>query len=459
MDENIRKLQEERNQLFSDYYNNITPKRMPVTFGIHAFIAAQLKGIDITKLQFDYSLLADVADEISQSFYSDTCPFRPIGMNSRIPGCYQAIDSQSFRMGNNGYMQHPEVEGMLFDEYDELTADPYACILEKVLPRQHKALDAQNGIMRSISIDLLRHEDSRQRELSTPYSKALMEKYGYYTGSPRGSGGFTSAPYDFLADQLRGFSKISADIRRNRQKIADSCEALLPLMFRLGMPDSPHPEGSVGMPLHMPPYMREKDFAEIWLPSFLKLVEQFAVRGARLSAFCENDWMRYLDYLQEFPAGTVLKFEYGDPKTIKDKLGSKINISGLFPVLLMRTGSKQEILDKAKEILDIMLPGCGYIMDFDKNPLSVNDINMENYKAFTEFLRDYAVYDNPTAPFGTKLNSENFAVDDSIGNMDSKYFIDWDEYKSKYPATPESYHRVLSEYNNKMLKFYLGLLV
>lgn len=459
MDDNAKKIQLERNQLFSDYYNNITPKRMPVAFGIHAFIAAELKGIDLKELQFNYSLLSEVSDEISQMFYSDTCPFKSIGMNSRIPGCYQAIDSQTFKMGNNGFMQHPEVEGMKIEEYDELIEDPYKCILEKILPRQHKALSAKNGIRRTLAIDMMRSEDARQRSLSAPYSAALTEKYGYYSGAPRGSGGFTAAPYDFLGDQLRGFSNISTDIRRSRKKVAEACEALLPLMFRLGIPATPHAEGSVGMPLHMPPYMREKDFAEVWLPTFLKLVRQFSAKGARISAFCEQDWMRYMDYLQEFPAGSILKFEYGDPKRIKEKLGNKILISGLFPVLLMRTGTTEQVTDKAKELLDVLLPGCGYIMEFDKNPLTLNDLKMDNFRALTEFLHEYAVYDSPGTPFGTKLNSENYEKDESIADMSSEYFTNWEDYKGKYPETPESYRHVLEKYDNDMLKFYLNLLV
>ncbi len=459
MEEKIKNIQKERNQLFNDFYNNITPKRLPVSFGMHAFITAEIKNIDLKDMQFNYGLLGDVAEEVSQMFYSDMCPYRPIGMASRLPGCYQAIESQSFRMGDNGFMQHPDVVGMLEDEYDELIKDPYACILEKVLPRQHKALAATNGIKHSIALDQMAREDARQRAISMPFITALTDKFGYYQGPPRGSGGFSAAPYDFLGDQLRSFSGISKDIRRNRSKVAEACEALLPLVFRLGLPDSPHPEGSVGMPLHMPTFMREKDFAEVWLPTFKRQVEQFAARGARLSAFCEDDWMRYLDYLQDLPAASVLKFEYGNPKLIKEKLGNKMIITGLFPVLLMRTGTKQQIIDKAKEILDIMMPGCGYLMEFDKAPLSIRDLNMDNFNALTEFLRDYAVYDHPGQPFGTKLNSENFKIDEKIGDFSSKYLTDWDVYKGKYPNTPNFMRDVLEGYDNETLKSYLGLLV
>ena len=455
----VKEIQQERNQLFSDMFNNTIPKRMPVSFAISALIIAEYAKLNILDVQFNYGLIDSVADEASQLIYSDTCPIMPVGIASRIAGAYQAIDSQSFKMGSNGYMQHPEVVGMEASEYPELIADPYACILEKVLPRQHKAFSLENPVKRSLSISALQAENNRQLGHTVPIMNRLIEKYGYYKGAPAGSGGFTAAPYDFLADQLRSFSGISMDIRRRRSEILEACEALLPLMFQLGLPANPSPEGAVGMPLHMPTFMREKDFAEVWLPSYLKIVQQYAARGIRTSPFLEDDWMRYVDIIRELPAGTVMMFEYGDPKLIKEKLGDKFIIKGLFPLDLLKRGTKQQVLDKAKELCDIMLPGGGYIFSFDKGPLMLSDINLENYRALTEFLRDYAVYDNAGESYGKKLNSENYQIDPNFGKFESKYLTNWDEYKLKYPMTPDAMKGHINNYDMASLKFYLNLLV
>lgn len=455
----VKELQQERNQLFSDMFNNIIPKRMPVSFALNPRIIAEYAKLDIFEIQFNYGLLDAVADEASQLIYSDTCPIMPVGLASRIAGGYQAIDSQSFQMGSNGFMQHPEVIGMTEDEYPDLIADPYACILEKVLPRQHKALSLEDPVRRSLSISAVQAENNRQLGNTVPIMNRLIEKYGYYKGAPAGSGGFTAAPYDFLSDQLRSFSGISMDIRRKRSQIAEACEALMPLMFQLGLPSNPSPEGAVGMPLHMPTFMREKDFVEIWLPTYLKIVQQYAARGIRTQPFLEDDWMRYVDIIQELPAGTIMMFEYGDPKLVKEKLGDKFIIKGLYPLDLIKRGTKQQVIDKAKELLDIMLPGGGYIFSFDKGPLMLSDINLDNYRALSEFLRDYAVYDNAGESYGRKLNSENFAIDSAFGTFESKYLTSWDEYKTKYPMTPDSMKKHLENYDMASLRFYLNLLV
>lgn len=455
----VEKLQQERNQLFKDVYNNIIPKRMPVSFTISALIIAEYVKMNIVDIQFDYGMIASAAEEASQLIYSDTCPIIPVNLSTRIPGAYQAIDSQSFKMGANGYMQHPEVVGMEENEYAELIADPYACILEKVLPRQHKALSLSDPIKRALNIDILKAENNKQLGRTAPIMMKLIDQFGYYKGAPVGSRGFTAAPYDFLGDQLRSFSGISMDIRRRRSEITEACEMLLPLMFNLGLPSNPSPEGTVGMPLHMPTFMREKDFAEVWFPTYKKLLEQYAARGIRTQPFCEHDWMRYLDILTELPAGTEFVFEYGDPKLIKEKLGSKYMIKGLFPLNLLKCGTKQEVLDKAKELLDIMLPGGGYIFSFDKIPLMLTDLNMDNFRALSEFLKDYAVYDNAGKSYGQKINSENFKIDSDFGKFESKYLTNWDEYKSKYPITPDYMKDILHGYDIDMLRFYLGLLV
>lgn len=455
----VKQLQQERNQLFKDLYNNVIPKRAPVQMTLSMLIVAEHYNKNIIDVQYDYSRIADIAEEASQLVYSDSCPMNPVSLASRIAGGYQLLESQSFVMGKNGYMQHPEVVGMHEDEYDELIADPYACLMEKVIPRQHKALAIENPVKRANAISYVKAENARQLRGTAEICGKLTEKFGYYNGAKPGSGGFTAAPYDFLADQLRSFSGISKDIRRRRSQIKEACEALLPLMFHLGLPSNPDNEGAVGMPLHMPTFMREKDFVEVWMPTYLKLIQQYAARGIRTRPFLEDNWMRYIDILQDLPSGTILKFEYGDEKLIKDKLGKKFIVSGVYPLNLVKQGTKQQVLDEAKRHLDIMLPGGGFLFSLDKGPLMASDINFENYKALSEFVRDYSVYDNAGESFGTKINEENYAIDPTIGEFKSKYISDWEETKEKYPLTPSYMKDIIHKYEIDELKFFLGLLV
>ncbi len=452
--------QNERNKIFADFYNNRLPERMPVTFTLPNHLMAQYGGIDPVEFQYDFTQLRDVAFELCEKVYSDSCPVSPAGLITRLPGFYSILGSNSFVMGKNGYVQHPETKGMSDDEYGELIEDPMKFMACTVIPRHYKNLDPAEPLKMLHAYEGAKNSLAESSLASASYCRELKEKFGYYCGAPLGSGSFTAAPYDFISDQLRGFSGISADIRRKRDEIKQACEVLLPLMFLLGMPANPNAEGSIGMPLHMPTFMREKDFAEIWLPSFKRLVEQFAARGARVSAFCEDDWSRYLDHLSELPCGTKLKFEYGEPKEIKAKLGDKMIISGLYPINTVKTAGKQQCLDKAAELLDTMLPGGGYIFDFDKVPLTLADVNFENYCGLAEYLRDNAAYDNAGAVYGKALNSECFAADASIEALPvSKLDFDTEGFMKENPSTPLSALNRFSSYDKTLYRFCLNLLI
>lgn len=460
MNNDTVKLQQERKQIFSDFYNNKLPKRMPVRFQLANHLIAAYGGLNPFDFQFDYAKLEKPAMELAELMYTDTCPIAPIGMLSRVPGFYQILGSQSFAMGDNGFVQHPEVVGMMEDEYPQLIKDPYAFLLETVIPRQYKTLDPKEPIKMLLTLQRAKSYMSEAGQRSMPLVMKLIEEHGYYPGAPMGSGGFCEAPYDFIADQLRSFSGVSMDIRRHRSELKEACEAIMPLMFYWGLPTNPHPEGGAGAPLHMPTFMREKDFEEIWMPTYKTMMEQYAALGVRGGAFCEDNWMRYLDLLLDFPAGMNLSFEYGDPQKIKDKLGKKHIISGLYPINIVKTGTKQQCIDKAKELLDIMLPGGGYLFGFDKAPLTLKDVNLENYLALAEFVHEYAVYPNAGESFGTPVNVEGFKFDEKIiPPIKSKYLFDWDEYKAKYPLTPDSVKINLERMDKELMNFNLSLLI
>jgi len=102
--------------------------------------------------------------------------------------------------------------------------------------------------------------------------------------------------------------------------------------------------------------------------------------------------MRYIDYLAELPEGTIMLFEYGDPKLVKEKLGKKHIISGFYPVSLLKTGTKQQCIDKAKELIDVLAPGGGYYFGFDKVIITLDSANVENTKAVLDYVAENANY-------------------------------------------------------------------
>lgn len=460
MNDAMKSLQQERCKNFSDFYNNKMPKKVPLTMILPYHLIAEYGGLNHFDFQYNYAMLREPALELAKKVYSDGCICFPVDMNTaRPPAFYQLLGSQSFVMGKNGYMQHPEVSGMEDTEYSQLIEDPFTFLVDKVLPRQYKKLDFSNPVEALARYNMAYKALEENVFSSLPWFSELVEANGYYPGAPLGSMGFCEAPFDFIADQLRGFSGMSMDIRRHKSEIKEAVQAVLPLMFHWGLPEAPHPEGSIITPLHMPTFMREKDFAELWFPTYKTMLEQLAAKGARVMAFCEDDWTRYIDYLQDLPAGTHLMFEYGDARAIKDKLGDKFLLHGLYSISLIKQGTKQECLDKAKELLDIMMPGGGYIFGFDKDPLTLGDVNMENLMAVAEFVHEYGTYDNPGEPFGKPLNSEGFVYSEEIIKpVRSKYLFDWEAFKAENPLTPDLAKPCLEKHNKPFFDSVMDLL-
>jgi len=360
-------------------------------------------------------------------------------------------------MASNGFIQHPEVVGMMPEDYDYLIEKPYDCILERVLPRQYKALDAADPINSAISLTksvLAYNNDFMESGMIVG---KLTEKYGYYPGNLF-SGGFSEAPFDFIADQLRGFKGISMDIRRIPDKLKEACEAVYPIVFKKGLPAQISNYGQVFLPLHMPTFMREKDFENLYWPTFKRMLDEYASMGIHCSIFCEDDWTRYLDYLYDLPTDTVLMFEYGDPKIIKGKLGKKHIITGLYPIVNLKTKSEKECVDEVKRYIDILAPQGKYIFGFDKQPLLLNDINLENLCAVAETVRDYAVYTNPGDTAGIEFKKEEYKVEPSR-KLESKYYKTWDQYKALNPNVSEFGKDKLSNLEDAVFQYLVYLLM
>ncbi|MDO9534624.1 MAG: uroporphyrinogen decarboxylase family protein [Bacillota bacterium] len=450
-------LQQERNSIYEDLFNNKIPKRVPINIGLPFEPIAQYGGLDLASAQWNPALVEEAADKICQVLFSDSCPF---GGSIRYPSYYQSLESQSFVMGSNGFIQHPEVVGMLPEDYDYLIEKPYDCLLERVLPKQYKALKLDDPFIMAINFAksiMAYQNDTMQAGMIIA---KLKEKYGYYSGADRRSGGFTEAPFDFLADQLRGFREISMDVRRMPEKVAEACEALYPIVLKKGMPSAVDNNAAVFLPLHMPTFMREKDFAKLWWPSFKRMIDEYASMGIHCQLFCEDNWTRYLDYLYELPTDTRLMFEYGDPKLIKEKLGKKHIITGLYPVTMLKTHTKEQCLDKAREMLDVLAPGGKYFFSTDKNPLTIKDIKLENYCAVTEYIRDNGVYSNAGETAGLAFNRDDYKVDPSASRkLESKYYRTWENYKAQNPKVSDLGESKLQGFEEMIFQYLMFLLL
>ena len=375
-----------RNQNFIDVYEGRIPKCIPCAVGVDGAAALEYAGKNLLLDQYNAEIMIEAMDYVNGLFDTDTV----VGFSGRLPSYYKILGAVNYQMGSDGFLQHPNIPGIEPEDYDALIADPVAVAWEKVVPKFYKEL-AKPAPHNMIAIVKFLYSQQAIMSKVGPAMAKLAVKYGKTTQNFMY--GRTRAPFDLLADTFRSFTGVSIDIRRMPDKVLAAVEALYPLVIKMGMPKvKPSKAVRIGIALHMPTFMREKDFARFWWPSYKRQVEEFVNAGYGVNMFCEDDWMRYLDYLYDLPAGCEMQFEYGDPKVIKEKLGKKHIIQGLFPVSTLRTDTAAEVERKVKEYIDILAPGGNYVFGLDKGILRAADAKPENLQILLKTVHEYGQY-------------------------------------------------------------------
>ncbi|HCX64540.1 MAG TPA: uroporphyrinogen decarboxylase [Eubacteriaceae bacterium] len=376
---------ERRKEMLEKAIMNKKPERVPVVSKAEPSFAIQYAGYDLKEAFWNPDLIVKATDKMYQDIYCDAGGNMP-----RFPLIYKTNGSKAFvPRPEDDFVQHPEVTGLLAEDYDDYIADPFKTIMEKVIPRLYPklAMDNPEG-----SLNFLRAmvADQQAKGEYLARTAAVAQKHGV-VNIRRGA---IEAPFDFVADLLRGFTGVSMDIRRNPTKLKEAAEATTALMYKLAKIINPVPGilPSTFIPLHMPSYMRTKDFEKLYWPSFKKLVDDLINDGYTLQIFFEKDWSRYYDFLQELPTGVIAYFEEDDLGVVKDKIGDKLCLMGNYPIRMLRMNTKQQCIDKAKEIVDKAAPGGGYLFCMDMSILDINDAKPENLIAVSEFVHEYGVY-------------------------------------------------------------------
>ena len=423
-----------RTKLYKDVFSGIIPDRFPVNEGLGVEFMIQYSGKDLLTTQYQYSteLLIEIAEKAMEVSRGDnfalSWPRNPIAL--------MFSKSRNLVMSKSGFIQHPEVSGFSADEYDAYIRNPHEFSIDTIAPRLNKGY---SGTPAEMAFNFTR-QYLASVDIMGYFAKAnsyIRDKYGFFE-SPPGSVGMTTPPFDVLTDFNRGFSNIVLDIKRNPQKVLDAMEALMPWCIHRQKVSNLDILGSSRIFTHMGVFLNNKDFEKFYWPTFYKLCHTAGEKGQHMYIFCEGDWTRFIDHLQDLPAGARLWFEYGDAQKYKDKLGNKHIISGLYPLTLLKNGTKQQCIDKAKELIDILAPGGNYMFDFDKHTLNIEDINPENYIAVLEYCIENGKYDNA----GQKSTSYVFEdtvekYSDQYPEFKSKYIVSFDDFIKEYPPADD----------------------
>ena len=231
-------------------------------------------------------------------------------------------------------------------------------------------------------------EMRKWRSKQAKFSKLMLDM-----GFPQYFQGAAMPPYDVVSHSLRGMSGTMMDMFRQPDRLIKLCEFILKKTLERPLPP-PNENGNIRMFMTntrgSDDFLSKKQFDTFYWPTFKKLVIGLIKKGATPCIFFEGNFTSRLEYLLDFPKGSLLaRFDTTDIFRAKEVLKDHICIEGNVPSSLLQVGTKEDVIAHCKKLIDVCGKGGGYIL----SPRSSTDeVKPENLKAMIEFTKEYGKY-------------------------------------------------------------------
>ena len=297
---------------------------------------------------------------------------------------------------------------MRADEYDELIADPTAFLYNVWLPRGSSEV-MQPGEASSYRGNLALVKGAM----------AMMQYFGAFgtqnarlrceSGTVSAIAGIFKAPFDILADKLRGYVGLCMDMCEQPSKVLEACEALMPHLYHVAKTTAdPLQQVPIGYWMHRGcvPFVSPDQFASHYWPTVRPIIEELWRHGHQTLFYAEGDWKHHLESFRELPDQSIVyHVDQADVFDVHERLGDKFCLSGGIPNFLLAHRPASEVRDFCKKVIDVVAADGGYIMD--ASAIMQHDTRGENLAAMTECTREYGVYSGGTSsPPATPIVAE-----------------------------------------------------
>ena len=212
-------------------------------------------------------------------------------------------------------------------------------------------------------------------------------------GYPSLMGGQAHAPFDILADTLRGTRGIVRDMYRQPEKLHQAMEKLVPINVDCGASMA----NASGRPivffaLHKgdDTFMSDSQYETFYWPTFKKVILGLIDEGCVPLLFAEGKYNRRLEVIKDLPRGSVLWwFDQTDMIKAKEILGDTACISGNVPTSLMCTGNPEDVKEYCRNLIQVCGKGGGFILT---GGASIDRGDPRNLRAMIEAAEEYGVY-------------------------------------------------------------------
>jgi uroporphyrinogen-III decarboxylase len=389
------------------------PDRVPVDIASGSF-PAYYSGYDLKTIMFDTDKMKESFLKYARDFDTDTMPglFVESGLvnelmqprSSKWPGDGLPDDAAIIQFAEKEYMEE--------NDYDLYFHNPTDYILRYFLPRTYGVFEplaklgplesfmgvGQQLMMMAGTPEFKKMAETllKAHEASVAWRKVTMEcdRALREMGYPASGGGMALAPYDLVADMLRGTHGSVIDMFRKPDAIMELTERVLPniLESAIGMADmgdSPF----VFIPMHKGDdmFMNDAQFEKFYWPSYQKLLLGLIEEGLVPQPVVDGTYNRRLEYIKDLPkSGVVWVFEKTDMALAKKVLGGHTCIGGNVLGSMMYTHKPEAIKKYCRWLIDTCAPGGGYILCMGSSLAGRND--PANLHAMIDTAREYGKY-------------------------------------------------------------------
>lgn len=398
MTKNTEQLYAQRLKRYVTAMRNEKPDMIPIRPFVAEF-TAKYAGYTAQEVTHDFEKAFAAARKCAADFDWDAVVGNMIyvwtGLTQAIGLKYYAIPGIDFSADTGFQYREPSEENahMQPNEYDQLIEDPTGFLFNVWLPRV------------SADVSAMGEPASYRNNLS--FLKGGMAMLNYFNGFGRQNAllrsesgtvsaisGILKAPFDIIADKMRGYIGLVMDLFERPDKVKAACEALMPHILHVALSGA-DPDKNVPITIWMHrgcvPFISHKNFENIYWPTLKPIIEEIWAQGHQVLFYAEGKWGEHLKAFAELPDGAIVfHVDQDDIFEVHKAIGHKFCISGGIPNYLLGVGTPQEVRDYCKKVIDGVAGDGGYIMD--ANAIIQNDAKIENIKAMTDFTREYGVY-------------------------------------------------------------------
>ena len=409
----------ERMRRLQDVSQLKQPDRIPIVFPAGYFIA-EMGGITKQELLENPEKAQALKEKLALEFQPDAVA----GPFPSDPRPHMALgDRMALFPGHgvspNSEFQFAEAEFMKAEDYDKFLENPSDWAIRTYLPRAYGQLEGfamlpPLGMFLAGSYNVLslgaytlppimaafqafakaieasaavvqRTMKNNQRMAALGFIPALMQ-------SPIAP----LAPYDFMANTLRGMKGIMMDMYKQPEKLLAAEEKVSRIQLEAAINFS-RATGvktcSIFLHRGSDGFMSIPQFEKFYWPQLKNMVLTLVDNGITPFLFYEGSWDTRLKYLTELPKGkTIGGFQNSDIFKVKEVVGDTMCILGGMPNSLLVSGTVEEIREHTRKLCRIVGKGGGYIMCTTVGEMS--GCKPELVKAWVDATREYGVYES-----------------------------------------------------------------